>query len=413
MDTDVKKTPGELEIAILCSMHAMTACGWGIPGVPVEFHKINDVVHVDDDDMLYDVYYVDGMRYILVPLDNRTVEAMSFLDELDEFKDYSISYLDDISPGANVLIDASDQFDQDIPARFRKRLAKAVSYKGLLKVHESYHADFLKMSSDGTLSDGAFRSAKRGRYMVLNKYEELSQECAIKYALIKRLPSKCGVSIPNRCRNSHGVDIGGGQNLFYVGDDVDSFKPRDFVSELNERYGRSLFSGGTSYEGGSRSDVSSGRTSDKGESLQSNDNDESFASDDEEEDDMEAENESKREPDSSSDYCENADERSSDEYLPDDYESSCESSSESSRESSSASSSESSSESSSKVSEKSIVEVFSSDQSASSNIMIQDHNSQDSDDSKMIKAVIGSVNPNEAGEDDPDVQLVDDLRRLG
>lgn len=392
MDTDVKKTPGELEIAILCSMHAMTACGWCIPDVSVEFHKINDVVHVDDDGQ-YDVYYVDGMRYILVPLDNRTVEAMSFLDELNEFKDYSISYLDDISPGANVLIDASDQFDQDVPAQFRKRLAKGVSYKGLLKVHESYHADFLKMKSDGTQSRGAFRSAKRGRYMVLNKYEELSQECAIKYALIKRLPSKCGVSFPNRCRNSHGVDIGGGQNLFYVGDDVDSFKPRDIVSELNERYGRSVFSGGTSYEGGSRSDVSSGRTSDKGESLQSNDNDESFASDDEEEDDMEAENESKREPDSSFDYCENADERSSDEYHQDDYESS---SSESSR--------ESSSESSSKVSEKSIMDLVSSDESASS---------QDSDDSKMIKAVIGSVNPNEVGEDDPDIQLVDDLRRLG
>jgi hypothetical protein len=59
------------------------------------------------------------------------------------------------------------------------------------------------------------------------------------------------------------------------------------------------------------------------------------------------------------------------------------------------------------------VELVLSDESASSNIMIQDHNSQDSDDSKMIRAVIGSVNPNEAGEDDPDIQLVDDLRRLG
>ena len=116
MGTDVKKTSGELEIAILCSMHAMTACGWYIPDVPVEFHKINDVVHVDDDNNEYDVYYVDGMRYILVPFDNGTVEAMSFLDELDEFKDYSILYLDDISPGANVLVDASDKFDQDIPA---------------------------------------------------------------------------------------------------------------------------------------------------------------------------------------------------------------------------------------------------------------------------------------------------------
>ena len=86
--------------------------------------------------------------------------------------------------------------------------------------------------------------------MVYNKYEQLSKECVIKYALIKRLPSKCGVSIPNGCRNSHGVDIGGGQNLFYVGDDVDSFKSRDFVSELNERYRGSLSSGSTSYEGG-------------------------------------------------------------------------------------------------------------------------------------------------------------------
>jgi hypothetical protein len=50
------------------------------------------------------------------------------------------------------------------------------------------------------------------------------------------------------------------------------------------------------------------------------------------------------------------------------------------------------------------MDLVSSDESASS---------QDSDDSKMIKAVIGSVNPNEVGEDDPDIELVDDLRRLG
>jgi hypothetical protein len=173
VDTDVMKTPGELEIAILCSMHAMTACGWGIPDVPLEFHKIEDVVHVDDDNSEYDVYYVDGMRYILVPFDNRTVEAMSFLDELDEFKDYSISYLDDISPGANVLVDASDEFDQDVPAQIRKRLVKAVSWKGLFKVHESNHADYIKMSSDGEKAEvhsEVLREAKRWCIISMSNY---------------------------------------------------------------------------------------------------------------------------------------------------------------------------------------------------------------------------------------------------
>jgi hypothetical protein len=89
----------------------------------------------------------------------------------------------------------------------------------------------------------------------------------IKYALIKRLPSKCGVSIPNGCRNSHSVDIGGGQNLFYVGDDVDSYKPRDFVSELNEWYRGSLSSGSTSDDGRSTGSLSSGRTVHAGRSV--------------------------------------------------------------------------------------------------------------------------------------------------
>lgn len=429
VETDEKRTVGEIEVALSSSLYAMNRIGWRIRGVPLKYHKIADVIHYDEEKNAHNVCFVDGMRYILVPLTPTNVQSLSILEEMKDFEECSIAYITDLPPGANVLVDASDKHGPDVPAQFRRRLEKAVTEKKLNVVHQSYPLEYLKMSSEGTTSDGAFRSTGKGKEMVFHMYQDLSLNHGIKYAVIKKLPSKCGFDIPQRYRNSHGVDIGGRLNLSYTGNDPQAQLQKDITTELKELY-RERTNITSESEGSLSDDIDEEEESESSESnnesVQSDEESDSSESnndvivlDDDSESrewnndlielDVDDGDESDLHPDSSSGYNE-GDEVGSDsgEGDEEDTDSGEGSSDESSDESSTSSSEESSDEG-----EADACKAGSMVHHGSSAEHLQDSSAHDSDDSDGIIGLNhGPAIDNRVGEADPDVQLVNDLRHL-
>lgn len=429
VETDEKRTVGEIEVALSSSLYAMNRIGWRIRGVPLKYHKIADVIHYDEEKNAHNVCFVDGMRYILVPLTPTNVQSLSILEEMKDFEDCSIAYITDLPPGANVLVDASDKHGPDVPAQFRRRLEKAVTEKKLDLVHQSYPLEYLKMSSEGIASRGAFRSTGKGKDMVFHMYQDLSLNHGIKYAVIKKLPSKCGFDIPQRYRNSHGVDIGGRLNLSYTGNDPQAQLQKDITTELKELY-RERTNITSESEGSLSDDIDEEEESESSESnnesVQSDEESESSESnndvivlDDDSESrewnndlielDVDDGDESDLHPDSSSGYNE-GDEVGSDsgEGDEEDTDSGEGSSDESSDESSTSSSEESSDEG-----EADACKAGSMVHHGSSAEHLQDSSAHDSDDSDGIIGLNhGPAIDNRVGEADADVQLVNDLRHL-
>lgn len=429
VETDEKRTVGEIEVALSSSLYAMNRIGWRICGVPLKYHKIADVIHYDEEKNAHNVCFVDGMRYILVPLTPTNVQSLSILEEMKDFEDCSIAYITDLPPGANVLVDASDKHGPDVPAQFRRRLEKAVTEKKLTLVHQSYPLEYLKMSSEGIASRGAFRSTGKGKDMVFHMYQDLSLNHGIKYAVIKKLPSKCGFDIPQRYRNSHGVDIGGRLNLSYTGNDPQAQLQKDITTELKELY-RERTNITSESEGSLSDDIDEEEESESSESnnesVQSDEESDSSKSnndmivlDDDSESrewnndlielDVDDGDESDLHPDSSSGYNE-GDEVGSDsgEGDEEDTDSGEGSSDESSDESSTSSSEESSDEG-----EADACKAGSMVHHGSSAEHLQDSSAHDSDDSdKIIGLNHGPAIDNRVGEADADVQLVNDLRHL-
>lgn len=429
VETDEKRTVGEIEVALSSSLYAMNRIGWRIRGVPLKYHKIADVIHYDEEKNAHNVCFVDGMRYILVPLTPTNVQSLSILEEMKDFEDCSIAYITDLPPGANVLVDASDKHGPDVPAQFRRRLEKAVTEKKLDLVHQSYPLEYLKMSSEGIASRGAFRSTGKGKDMVFHMYQDLSLNHGIKYAVIKKLPSKCGFDIPQRYRNSHGVDIGGRLNLSYTGNDPQAQLQKDITTELKELY-RERTNITSESEGSLSDDIDEEEESESSESnnesVQSDEESDSSKSnndvivlDDDSESrewnndlielDVDDGDESDLHPDSSSGYNE-GDEVGSDsgEGDEEDTDSGEGSSDESSDESSTSSSEESSDEE-----EADACKAGSMVHHGSSAEHLQDSSAHDSDDSdKIIGLNHGPAIDNRVGEADADVELVNDLRHL-
>lgn len=429
VETDEKRTVGEIEVALSSSLYAMNRIGWRIRGVPLKYHKIADVIHYDEEKNAHNVCFVDGMRYILVPLTPTNVQSLSILEEMKDFEDCSIAYITDLPPGANVLVDASDKHGPDVPAQFRRRLEKAVTEKKLDLVHQSYPLEYLKMSSEGIASRGAFRSTGKGKDMVFHMYQDLSLNHGIKYAVIKKLPSKCGFDIPQRYRNSHGVDIGGRLNLSYTGNDPQAQLQKDITTELKELY-RERTNITSESEGSLSDDIDEEEESESSESnnesVQSDEESDSSKSnndvivlDDDSESrewnndlielDVDDGDESDLHPDSSSGYNE-GDEVGSDsgEGDEEDTDSGEGSSDESSDESSTSSSEESSDEG-----EADACKAGSMVHHGSSAEHLQDSSAHDSDDSDGIIGLNhGPAIDNRVGEADADVQLVNDLRHL-
>ena len=435
VETDEKRTVGEIEVALSSSLYAMNRIGWRICGVPLKYHKIADVIHYDEEKNAHNVCFVDGMRYILVPLTPTNVQSLSILEEMKDFEECSIAYITDLPPGANVLVDASDKHGPDVPAQFRRRLEKAVTERKLNVVHQSYPLEYLKMSSEGIASRGAFRSTGKGKDMVFHMYQDLSLNHGIKYAVIKKLPSKCGFDIPQRYRNSHGVDIGGRLNLSYTGNDPQAQLQKDITTELKELY-RERTNITSESEGSLSDDIDedeSDRSEEESESSELNnksdqsdeesksseskndvivlddDSESSECNNDRIELDVDDGDESDLHPDSSSSYNE-GDEVGSDSGEGDEEDTD---SGEGSNNESSDESSTSSSEESSDEEEADACKAGSMVHHGSSAEHLQDSSAHDSDDSDGIIGLNhGPAIDNRVGEADPDVQLVNDLRQL-